>query len=86
MRDNKLSPAGFKYPERIFGSNFQTDLVQKQPLLHAYSPRYSKTMQTMNSSRDGSSEGAQEFFTNRNSKKIDTVSLRYARFGANLGP
>jgi hypothetical protein len=33
MRDNKISLAGFKYPERFFGPKFQSDLVAKQPLL-----------------------------------------------------
>ena len=39
MRDNKLSSAGFKYPERIFGAKFQEDLTSKPALLSSvFSP------------------------------------------------
>lgn len=74
MRDSKLSSTGFKYPDRVFGPKYQTDLSDKPAFLNQL--KLTKIYDFSGFDRHA----------RNGTTKSQKCMQQYTKFGNNLGP
>lgn len=73
MGDHKFSQYGFKYPDRIYGHQFQFKPPSKPALLVSYQSHRAATYRPTKTETSSNS-------------RTHFKQVRFSKFGANLGP